>query len=214
MSSFRLIQDEQGCGLIDTTRRQHPLRIDFSSARLTRRRTRKSRRKELLARATGAAQGVHVLDCTAGLGRDSFMLASFGCAVTLVERSPALAGLLRDALERAADSDVSDIVSRMTLVEANAIDFLQQLEQVPDVIYLDPMFPPRRKHARVKGDMQMLQRYLGPDPDTQTLIDTALATTCHRVVLKRPAHGAAMAEMKAAFTLKGKTRRFDVFINR
>ncbi|MEX2489227.1 MAG: class I SAM-dependent methyltransferase [Pseudomonadales bacterium] len=196
---------------MDTSTNQHPLRIDFTSPRLAHRRATSSR-KAPLARATGAGRNVHVLDCTAGLGRDSFMLASFGCTVTMVERSPVLVQLLEDALDRAIYTDVSSIVGRMKILEANAIELLQGLKEAPDVIYLDPMFPPRSKHAKVKGDMQILQRYLGPDRDTRILIDTALATRCHRVVIKRPAHGAAIAELEPTFTLKGKTSRFDVFI--
>lgn len=212
MSPFKLIRDEQGCGLVDTSSGQKPLRVDFASSRLRYRRATSSVRKEPLAKAVGAGQGIHVTDCTAGLGRDSFMLASFGCTVTMVERSPMLVALLEDALARAADTDVSDIVSRVTLVNADAIEFLQKLDTTPDVIYLDPMFPPRSKHAKVKGDMQMLQRFLGPDADTRALIDTALETDCRRIVLKRPAHGAEIADFKPTFTLKGKTSRFDVVV--
>ena len=40
-----------------------------------------------MARAVKAGGGVRVLDCTAGLARDAFVLASLGCEVTLVERS-------------------------------------------------------------------------------------------------------------------------------
>lgn len=212
MSPFKLIRDEKGIGLTDTSSRQNPLRVDFASSRLNYRRATGSVRKERLARATGAGPGVHVVDCTAGLGRDSFMLASFGCTVTMVERSPVLVQLLEDALARANKTNVANIVGRIQLVEADAIEFLQGLHERPDVIYLDPMFPPRGKHAKVKGEMQMLQRYLGPDTDTQTLIDTALATDCPRIVLKRPAHGAEIPDLKPTYTLKGKTSRFDIFI--
>lgn len=212
MTPFKLIRDEKGIGLIDTLSRQNPLRVDFASSRLTYRRATSSARKERLARAVGAGDGVHVVDCTAGLGRDSFMLASFGCTVIMVERSPVLVQLLEDALARANKTNVADIVRRLQLVEADAIEFLQELHERPDVIYLDPMFPSRSKHAKVKGEMQMLQRYLGPDTDTQTLIDTALATDCPRIVLKRPAQGADIADLKPTYTLKGKTSRFDIFI--
>ena len=60
-------------------------------------------RQQPLARAVGLRQGrsPEVLDVTAGLGRDAFVLASLGCQVVLLERSPVIAALLFDALERA-----------------------------------------------------------------------------------------------------------------
>ena len=42
-----------------------------------------------------------MLDATAGLGRDAFVLASLGCQVTLIERVPAVAALLENGIERA-----------------------------------------------------------------------------------------------------------------
>ncbi len=210
MSRFKLRTDEKGRALVDTLSRQRPLRIDFASGRLHYRRTGPGR-KDRLAKATGARPGLHVIDCTAGLGRDSFLLASFGCRVTMVERSPVLVLLLEDALERARETNLSEIIGRITLVKANSIAFLEALTTPPDVIYIDAMFPPRTKHAKVKGDMQMLQRFLGIEDDTDALLEAALATGCPRVVLKQPARGGITFEAKPTATLAGKTSRFEIF---
>ena len=165
-------------------------------------------------RAVDAKPGVRVLDCTAGLGRDSLVLAAYGCEVDMIERSGPVAALLRDALARAQNGSVAGIVSRMHLIEADAIGYLQQLEDIPDAIYLDPMFPPRTKHAKVKGEMQMLQRFIGTDEDIQSLISAAMATGSARIILKRPARGPgdALDDWRPSFTLKGRTSRFEVFL--
>jgi 16S rRNA (guanine1516-N2)-methyltransferase len=42
-----------------------------------------------------------VIDGTAGLGKDAFVLAGLGCKVTLVERHPVVVALLADGLARA-----------------------------------------------------------------------------------------------------------------
>ena len=108
-----------------------------------------------------------VLDATAGLGRDSFVLATFGCDVQMVERSPVIAALLKDGLRRARqDPGVAEIASRMQVINADAISYLQELskEKRPQVIYLDPMYPHRDKTALVKKEMRVFRDIVGDDP--------------------------------------------------
>ena len=72
---------------------------------------RRSGHNELLGRAVGvkAGESPRVVDATAGLGRDAYVLGDLGCEVTLVERSPVLALLLAHALERARISSVESV---------------------------------------------------------------------------------------------------------
>ncbi|HES76451.1 MAG TPA: rRNA methyltransferase, partial [bacterium] len=60
--------------------RDEPLRVDFTGGALGFRQRAGFRRDELLARAVGVKGNPlpRVLDATAGLGRDAFMLASLG----------------------------------------------------------------------------------------------------------------------------------------
>ncbi len=56
-----------------------------------------------IAKAAGLNKGATptILDGTAGLGRDAFVLASLGCKVQMVERHPVVAALLMtDCRER------------------------------------------------------------------------------------------------------------------
>src|SRR5690606_5526316 len=105
-----------------------------------------------------------ILDATAGWGRDSFILASLGFEVTMIERSPIVAVLLKDALKRAANNEAC---KRMHLIQDDAVHYLQPLAEKnrPDVIYLDPMFPARKKSALVKKEMALLQTLLD-EPNT------------------------------------------------
>lgn len=180
-----------------------PLYVDFVSADAERRRD--AGRQLPLARAVGVKGDARpsVLDATAGLGRDAFTLAALGCDVTGVERSPIIAALLRDGLERAA--------CRLRLVVGDAREFMAGLAEDarPDVVYLDPMFPERRKSAAVKKELQYLQELLGPD-DAQALFAAALKCARQRVVVKRPVHAPELA--RPNHTLEGKTVRFDVYL--
>jgi len=180
-----------------------PLRVDFDSVDAERR--REAGRQLPLARAIGVKGDARprVLDATAGLGRDAYTLAALGCQVTAVERSPLIAALLRDGLERAA--------CKLRLVVGDACEFMAGLDESerPDVVSLDPMFPERRKSAAVKKEMQYMQELLGPD-DARALFEAALKCAKQRVVVKRPAHAPQLATPN--HTLEGKTVRFDVYV--
>ncbi len=167
----------------------------------------------------GAKDLPRVVDATAGLGGDSFVLATLGCHVTMLERSPVAAALLADALERAArDPSTSDIAARMTLVHANAIDWLAQQaalprEQRPDVVFVDPMFPDTdKKSAAAKKGMQAFQHVIGDDLDSAELLAAAIAAATGRVVVKRPQRGVPIAGVKPSVVLDGKSTRFDLYI--
>jgi len=158
--------------------------------------------------------GLWVVDATAGLGRDSFVLADLGCAISLVERSPLVFALLRDGLNRAAGCDdpwLRQVASRMTLHLSESVTWLAGLSSPPDVIYLDPMFPARKKSARVKKEMWLFQHLLAESQDEAALLAQALSSASWRVVVKRPARAEPLNGEKPHHTIEGKTVRFDVY---
>jgi len=193
-----------------------PVCVDFSGARAAGRRRSGGVRAEGIARAVGLARGGGtVVDATAGLGRDAFVLAALGGVVTAVERCPVVAALLEDGLIRAvSDPDLGTIVpARLRLVVDDARTYLSTLEGDgrPEVVVLDPMFPPRKKSARVKKEMQLFQVLVGPEPDAEELLAVARCTARRKVVVKRPVHAPPLAPDTSA-THKGKTVRWDVYL--
>ncbi len=169
---------------------------------------------QLIAKAVGLKSGVipHVLDCTAGLGRDAFVLASLGCRMTLLERSPVVAELLSSALDEARESELAEIVERMCLFNADAIDWLATYAgDAPDVIYLDPMYPHREKSSQVKKEMRLFHDLVGQDQDDAALLARALETARCRVVVKRPRKGSAIEGQTPSFQLQGKSCRYDIY---
>jgi len=171
---------------------------------------------ELIYRAMGLSK-LHtpkILDATAGLGRDAFVLASKGCHVTMTERSALIFLLLRDALTRAHENTrTREIVERMSAVNMDARTYLNS-ENPPqfDIVYLDPMYPERKKSALVKKEMQIFQRLLGKEDTDNELLQLAQERAQHRVVVKRPLKGEHLNNQKPSFTIKGKSIRFDVYI--
>src|SRR6195952_151087 len=171
-------------------------------------------RDHALLKATGVSKGHHptVIDATAGLGRDSFLLATLGAKVTLLERSAEVHDLLRRGLEtaRATGAGLAEIVAGMTLIHGDARDILPGLRA--DVVMVDPMHPPRRKTALVKKEMRLLRQMVGTDPDVSELMQAALASSCKRVVLKWPLRADPIAGLRrASYQIMGKTVRYDVF---
>jgi len=194
-----------------------PVYVDFVTGALGFRARSGSRSKEPLARAVvpkGAARP-SVLDATAGLGRDAFILATLGCRVSLVERSPIVAALLRDGLSRAlADDATRAIAERMELHVGDAVAVISRLGELerPDVVYLDPMYPQRNKSALVKKEMRILRTLVGEDMDAPQILTAALGTARKRVVVKRPRLADALPGIAPSHSLVGSTTRFDVYI--
>jgi 16S rRNA (guanine1516-N2)-methyltransferase len=194
-----------------------PVVVDFGSARALHR--SRSGASELLGKAVGRGKKspLRVLDATAGVGRDAFVLADLGCEVDLCEREPVIAELLRAGLDCArcdGDSWLVGVVQRMHLYPGDARQVTTAHLQWVDVIYLDPMFPPRGKSAAVKKEMALFQRLLEDPQDADTLLLWALQQDTARVVVKRPAEASHLAGQVPSHSVRGKTVRYDVYVQR
>lgn len=190
-------------------------RIDFTSGAVGYRFRRGGERGHPLVRVAGIRRDrmPSIVDATAGLGRDAFLLASAGAAVTLIERSPEVYALLQGALDQAAaeSPELAEVVARMTLVHGDARDHLPDLR--PDVVIVDPMHPPRRNTALVKKEMRLLSAIVGADEDADELMRIALTSARERVVLKWPLRAAPLlASPKPSHQFAGKTVRYEVFV--
>jgi len=188
-----------------------------------------------------------VLDATAGMCTDTWAMAAYGCRVMAFERSGWLQVLQTDALRQAiAQPDARECASRISLINADAGDWLSNLvnhcgqetyrrqtdrlfteppahpaylSSAPDVIYIDPMYPQRKKSAAVKKNMQTLQRLIGPDQDSKELLDAAMAAatklSIKRVVVKRPANSESLENssgIKPTHNHESKNTRYDVYL--
>lgn len=178
---------------------------------------------QAIAKAAGLNKGAtpNVLDATAGLGRDAFVLASLGCKVQMIERNPVVAALLDDGLERAKlDSEIGHwVAERMSLIHASSHGALQQLIndndfQRPDIVYLDPMYPhpEGKKSALVKKEMRVFQSLVGADLDADGLFEPAMELAKKRVIVKRPDYADWLNHHKPSMAIETKKNRFDVYV--
>ncbi|WP_277051724.1 class I SAM-dependent methyltransferase [Zestomonas thermotolerans] len=215
-AEFALQLGDEGLQLVELgPQAPGPVRVDFVGGAVAHRRRFGGGSGQMIAKAVGVQSGVRprVLDATAGLGRDAFVLASLGCELTLIERQPIIAALLEDGLARAAsDAEVGPIVARMRLLSGDAIRLMQAWAgEAPQVIYLDPMFPHRDKSALVKKEMRLFRPLVGDDLDAPALLEAALALASHRVVVKRSRKAPAIAGAKPGYSLDGKSSRYDIY---
>ncbi|MCK9504006.1 MAG: class I SAM-dependent methyltransferase [Porticoccaceae bacterium] len=214
--------DDTGLSLRQTGRKaMGPVQCEFVAGEARHRRLYGGGKSQAIAKAVGIRdrQRPYVADLTAGMGGDACALAGLGCRVVMVERHPAVAELLADGLRRGnlaageEGGEVAALMARMSLVKTSATDWLLSLAdaEFPDVIYLDPMFPERRKSAQVNKNMQIFQQLVGEDLDADGLLPLALTRARYRVVVKRPSHAPWLNGEKPAVTLAGKSVRFDIY---
>ncbi len=160
------------------------------------------------------------LDCTAGLGEDSILIAAAGFRVRMYEYNFVIAALLRDALDRGMkDERITHIVSRMELVEGDSIKAMEEMAEkkkgeveIPDIILLDPMFPERQKSGLVKKKFQLLQRLEAPARDEETLLDSAIKVGPRKILIKRPIKGPYLSEIRPSYSLEGSVIRIDCIV--
>ena len=230
-----------------------PFWIDFCPSMAGKRSGQPDMLLHAIAPQRVGAEGAIVYDLTAGWGQDSLQMALGGAKnVHMVERDPIVAILLQDALRRVNLISQSNKANRswqerasklsetLTLQQGDSKEFLANLvtadgqmntELLPpaDIIYLDPMFPPRTKSAAVKKGMQILHG-LFDDGEEATGIEAndrreqeevQLLKLAHgiakaRVVVKRPIHapelGSSYSDLKPTNVIKGSTNRFDVYV--
>ena len=187
-------------------------KVDFRSL-LLRPGGRNLSRRQPLARAIGKESRT-VVDTTAGLGHDAALLAGIGYSVTAVERSPVVAALLADGLERAlADPTLREVLGdRLEVVSGDARTILPRISPRPDAIYIDPMYPPKRKASALTGkSIRLVRQVVGDDDDAADLLAVALNCATKRVVVKRPVRAVPLGGNLSG-SIAGKLVRYDIHV--
>ena len=169
-------------------------------------------RRQPLARAIGR-DTQRVIDATAGVGQDAALLAAMGFEVLAIERHAALAAMLEEALHRAEDHPATAklLGSRLRIVHADAREFLQRGDVEAECVYLDPMFPPKRRaSALAKKEIRLVRALVGDDEDAAELLAIARRHV-RRIVVKRPDRAPPL-EANPVASIPGKLVRYDVYV--
>ncbi|QCI26176.1 class I SAM-dependent methyltransferase [Buchnera aphidicola] len=156
---------------------------------------------------------LNILDATAGLGKDAFIFVSYGYKVTMIERNPILSILLYDGLVRGLqNNDIKKLIKKnINLIYNTTLNIHQLKIQQPDIIYLDPMFPTRKKSLS-KKEIRTIQNIVGYDTDADNLLLTCLPFAKKKVVVKRPKKSNYLANIKPNYIIPTKNHRFDIYV--
>ena len=153
------------------------------------------------------------VDMTAGLGEDAFLLAGAGCKVIMFEQDEVIASLLEDAIKRGKEIvEIKDVMDRMTLIKGDSIEGVKSLDIIPDIVYLDPMFPQRQKSGLIKKKFQIIHELEKPCSNGSDLLNAAISTKAKKIIVKRPQKGENLVDIKPNYTISGKAIRYDVYI--
>lgn len=217
--SQALIWDREGLSLCSISpkdgSRTRLLYIDFLGGKNGHRHANDCTTKQPIAKAVGIKPGFRptVFDATAGMGGDGFVLACLGCRVTLCERSPIMYTLLKDGIDRArGDISGQKIMANIDLIHSNSKQFLENHGTNYHTIYMDPMYPHKKKSALNKKEMRIIRDLVGDDNDSDNLLETALTAAQNRVVVKRPKGAPYIEERRPHHEITMKNSRFDVYL--
>lgn len=164
-----------------------------------------------------------VLDATAGLGEDSFILGAAGFQVILCERNDVIFSLLEDTYQRALeDEELQFAANNMDLIHGSSIDVLRAVcdgekirkSELPaiDVVLLDPMFPEKTKNSLTNKKLQLFQKLEMPCTEEEELFDAAQKAHPRKIVVKRPLKGPYLCGKKPNHSIEGKTVRYDCYL--
>ena len=170
---------------------------------------------EMIVKAAGIknlANDPLIMDATAGLGEDSFLLAAAGFRVVMYERDAVIYELLCDGLSRASkDEQLENITERITAIHGDSIEAMRRQDVKPDMIFLDPMFPARNKSGLIKKKFQILQQLESPCEEGEQMLRAAFGTGAKKVIVKRPLKGECLSSEKPDYNIKGRTIRYDCY---
>jgi 16S rRNA (guanine1516-N2)-methyltransferase len=156
-----------------------------------------------------------LLDLCGGWGRDSLCFASWGFKASCLERHSEVFKLVSKTFQelKTRNSIYENILKNISYLNIDAKDFLKNTKDNWPLIYLDPMYPDRKKSALGKGEMRILKELVGDDPDKAELAQLAFEKTKKRLVIKGPKLSPSLLELvRPTHVFKGSSTRFEIFV--
>ncbi len=153
-----------------------------------------------------------IIDATGGWASDAMLMCLQGYRVTIIERLPIMAALIEEALLRLSNTPQAfdHAITIPTVICGDAVRLLPDLAGGADCVYLDPMFPEKRKKkAAVNKQMQLLQWLAGPDNDAFRVAEIA-RNTFPRLAVKRPDYAEPLIKSPTS-QFSSKLVHYDVY---
>tara|TARA_B100001778_G_C18522209_1_gene599427 strand:- start:21 stop:734 length:714 start_codon:yes stop_codon:yes gene_type:complete len=148
-------------------------------------------------------KGSEILDCTAGFGRDARILDLLGYKVTMIEKSPLIILILKNALNILKDHN-------LTLYYGDSYDFLNHSEKEYDYIYIDFMFDKTKDKSLSSKNDEILKIISLSEKNKNRLIKLAIKKSKKRVIVKEPKHSSSNI-INANFNIKTKLINYNIY---
>ena len=145
-----------------------------------------------------------ILDCTAGFGRDSFLLDSMGHDVTMIENSPIVAMLLKNALRRSNNINIK-------LFFGNAYDYMKHSNEKYDYIYIDFMFEKLKNKSLSSKNDEALKMISFNDNDKNKIIQLAQSVSNKKVIVKEP-RNTVSGILKPNYIIKTRLLKYNIYL--
>jgi len=187
------------------------LHVDFLKGSMGWRLKRRDH-EALLKKALGKKnKNLIIFDGTAGFLSDTLIFLALGHKVIACEQSKVLFLLLSDAINRAKIK--LNFLDNLNLIHGDALDIYKKTQNI-DVIYLDPMYPIKKKNALRSGNISDIKSILMLENienfEDQVFFDFK-KNKFKKIVLKRPIKSKIIDD-GLNYQIKGKSTRFDVYI--
>ena len=125
-----------------------------------------------------------VLDCTGGFARDSAIISSLGNNVTVIEENLIVMRILKDAMSRIQNREVSCIFKRITTKLGSCLDYIKTTNKIYDYIYFDFMFNTSNTALPSKRE-QFLRKIVKNNIDiNRAIVDEVLQRVGCKVIIK------------------------------
>lgn len=205
------IYKEDGLHFVKDSSQNKLLHVDFLKGSLGWRLKRKDH-ETLLKKALGKKNNnLTIFDGTAGFLSDALIFLALGHKVIACEQSKVLFLLLSDAIDRAKIK--LSFLDNLNLIHGDALDVYKSMQNI-DVIYLDPMYPSKKKSALTSGSMSDIKSILKLE-NIENLEDEVFfdfkKNKFKKIILKRPIKSKIIDD-SFNYQIKGKSTRFDVYI--
>jgi 16S rRNA (guanine1516-N2)-methyltransferase len=210
---LELRKETNGLNLIWNNGDQKPLKfhLDFVKS-VSQLRSFPAPKQGAFNQALGKKSGA-IIDATGGWAGDAMLMCLQGYTVTVIERLPLMAALIEEAFWRLAKSEyvANNPIVVPTVLWGNAAELLANFVGEVDCVYLDPMFPTRKKKkAASNKQMQLLQWLAGADCDASDVAAIA-KQRFPRLAVKRPDHAEPLLAVPA-IQFSSKLVHYDVYM--
>ncbi|HFL8824084.1 MAG TPA: class I SAM-dependent methyltransferase [Candidatus Azoamicus sp. OHIO1] len=169
-------------------------------------------KKELLAKTVLNRNNdkYTIIDATGGLGTDSLILASLGHKIKLIEKKPIIIHLIKNNLKK--NKKIKALAKNIDIKYGNSIEIISSLKKkkLPDIIYIDPIFPIYKKNSLPKKDISIIKLIGSNTNEYKELFNLALTKT-KKIIVKRKIYSKFITNKKPTYQIIGSKIRFDIY---